>query len=471
MPRVNHTIDDRSPLIRYAPAGTWSLGSKTGDPLASRCVRQSNNVAMPPTLAGAEYSNNGTFTLCTTAGASATFTFNGTGIWIHGARRSNHGPYEVNLDNDVKRFDGFQAVEDFTTPLFSADNLFNGLHTVSITNRRDTNNTRPFLDIDFIIWTAEVQNASASQVIIPHTASAFQYEPTSAWNQPVSAGFNSTTAHFTTTTNAEASLTFTGSAISVFGAVSGTTAPYSVQLDDRPAQNFDGRVNEYTPQTVLYFADNLGPGNHTLKMVNLPAAEGQGLLLDYALVADGGPETPTTGNSSSGGLSSGVIAGIAVGAVALLASIVLAFFFWRKTAGRSKHASMVIEDRPLPPNSLVYTPFTMGSTTQSELLPPSERPSAPSTSDFPSNSIYPRSSMSQMSSPGGSRPLHTASPSEADSSRERSYTASVSTHGYHPPDSKRSMVHLSHAANQTPYSPVPDMEESPPSYDHASHRQ
>ena len=86
-------------------------------------------------------------------------------------------------------------------------------------------------------------------------------------------------------------------------------------------------------------------------------------------------------------LSSGVIAGIAVGAVALLASIVLAFFFWRKTAGRSKHASMVIEDRPLPPNSLVYTPFTMGSTTQSELLPPSERPSAPSTSDFPSNSV------------------------------------------------------------------------------------
>ncbi|KAG9217741.1 hypothetical protein CCMSSC00406_0003570 [Pleurotus cornucopiae] len=453
MPRVNHTIDDRSPLIRYAPAGTWSLGSKTGDPLASR------------------YSNNGTFTLCTTAGSSATFTFNGTGIWIHGARRSNHGPYEVNLDNDVKRFDGFQAVEDFATPLFSADNLFDGLHTVSITNRRDTSNARPFLDIDFITWTAEVQNASASQVVIPHTAGAFQYEPASAWNQPVSAGFNSTTAHFTTTTNAEASLTFTGSAISVFGAVSGTTAPYSVQLDHRPAQNFDGRVNEYTPQTMLYFADNLGPGSHTLKMVNLPAAEGQGLLLDYALVADGGSETPTTTDTSSGGLSSGVIAGIAVGAVALLASFVLAFFFWRKTAGRSKHASMVIEDRPLPPNSLVYTPFTMGSTTQSELLPPSERPSAPSTSERPSNSIYPRSSMSQVSSAGGSRPLYTANPSESDSPRERSYPASVSTHGYYPPDSKRSMVQLSHTADQTPYFAVPDMEESPPSYDHASHRQ
>lgn len=60
------------------------------------------------------------------------------------------GPYEVNLDNDVKKFDGFQAVEDFTTPLFAADNLFNGLHTVSITNRRDTSDARPFLDIDFV---------------------------------------------------------------------------------------------------------------------------------------------------------------------------------------------------------------------------------------------------------------------------------------------------------------------------------
>lgn len=175
-----------------------------------------------------------------------------------------------------------------------------------------------------------------------------------------------------------------------------------------------------------------------------------------------------------------------MGAVALLASIVLAFFFWRKTAGRAKHASMVIEDRPLPPSSLVYTPFTMGSTTQSELLPPSERPSAPSASEFPANSvrhlhpyvlcvltlfllqIYPRSSMSQVSNPGGSRPLYTANPSEPDSPRERSYTASVSAHGYHLPDSKRSMVQLSHTADQTPYSPVPDMEESPPSYDHAS---
>jgi hypothetical protein len=37
------------------------------------------------------YSNGGTFTLCNTLGGSATFTFNGTQVYVYGAKRDNHG--------------------------------------------------------------------------------------------------------------------------------------------------------------------------------------------------------------------------------------------------------------------------------------------------------------------------------------------------------------------------------------------
>ncbi|KAJ8503250.1 hypothetical protein ONZ45_g11014 [Pleurotus djamor] len=132
MAATNFTIDDRSPLIRYDPPGAWTLGDRKLDPDAAR------------------YSNNGTFTLSITAGASASFTFNGTAVWIFGAKRINHGPYEVVLDGVIfPAFKGLSIPGEFQTPLFSALDLKPGSHSVSITNKR-TQDNQAFLDIDFV---------------------------------------------------------------------------------------------------------------------------------------------------------------------------------------------------------------------------------------------------------------------------------------------------------------------------------
>lgn len=96
------------------------------------------------------YSNNGTFTLTTTYGASASLTFNGTAVWIYGAKRSNHGPYNITLDGRVYRDDGFYAGQLFQQVLFSAVGLdATKPHTVSIVNSR-TDATKPYLDIDSV---------------------------------------------------------------------------------------------------------------------------------------------------------------------------------------------------------------------------------------------------------------------------------------------------------------------------------
>jgi len=99
---------------------------------------------------GFRYDNNGTFTLTTGYGASATLTFNGTTVWIYGAKRGNHGPYNVTLDGKVFTDDGFYDGQMFQQVLFSAVALDSTKpHTVSITNSF-TDTQKPFLDIDSV---------------------------------------------------------------------------------------------------------------------------------------------------------------------------------------------------------------------------------------------------------------------------------------------------------------------------------
>ena len=96
------------------------------------------------------YDNNGTFTLTTVYGASATLTFNGTGVWFYGAKRGNHGPYNVTLDGKVFTDDGFYDGQVFQQALFSAVGLDSTKpHTVSITNSF-TDTGKPYLDIDSV---------------------------------------------------------------------------------------------------------------------------------------------------------------------------------------------------------------------------------------------------------------------------------------------------------------------------------
>ena len=90
------------------------------------------------------------FTLTTKYGASASLTFNGTAIWIYGAKRDNHGPYNITLDGKVFTDNGFYDGQIFNEVLFSAVELTGTKpHTVSIINSlKDPK--RPYLDIDSV---------------------------------------------------------------------------------------------------------------------------------------------------------------------------------------------------------------------------------------------------------------------------------------------------------------------------------
>lgn len=91
--------------------------------------------------------SDGTFTLTQVNGANASFAFFGTGVQIYGAKRSNHGLYQVIIDSLVyPAVSGAEPVSPvFQTALFSTIALHPGYHTVTIANEQAL-----FLDIDFV---------------------------------------------------------------------------------------------------------------------------------------------------------------------------------------------------------------------------------------------------------------------------------------------------------------------------------
>jgi hypothetical protein len=75
------------------------------------------------------------------------FYFYGTSVTLYGAKRLNHGAYQVSVDSVV-----YPAVNGsvpdpgtFQTPLFSATDLANGYHTVRMANLESR-----YLDLDFV---------------------------------------------------------------------------------------------------------------------------------------------------------------------------------------------------------------------------------------------------------------------------------------------------------------------------------
>jgi hypothetical protein len=284
MPRVNFTIDNINPLISYLPVGSWSEGTPSNDPLAGN------------------YSNGGTFTLTTTLAAHANFNFNGSAIWVFGAKRGNHGPYSVQLDGTTQLFDGFAPDPGlFQTPLFSSADLTQGSHSLVITDMQN-DTSRPYIDIDFITWETEIGTDGdvISTSVIQDSDPSFSYSPSTSWTTDITGltGFNDSNGHVTFEDSAFATFAFTGDAVALYGAVGPTSSAYTVQLDGGGPLSFNATKQAYYPQVMLYSAVNLGSGQHMVTLVNNPTAFGQGLLIDYAVVSNV-PSVPNTGASST----------------------------------------------------------------------------------------------------------------------------------------------------------------------------
>ncbi|KAG9042872.1 hypothetical protein FS837_010292, partial [Tulasnella sp. UAMH 9824] len=311
MVQRNQTAEDSSPLIKWLPEDQWIDGS----PADSQLSRYSA----------------GSFRLTTTNGAYAQFSFNGTGVWIYGAKRGNHGPYRCNVDgNDRPIQSGYSASDQISTELCSAPNLKMGSHTIKITNLQ-TDPNLPYLDVDYIIWETKISDQATLPSVVYDDADStnIRYTPPGEWSVNACqnmAAYSSSSCHVTGSNTAKAALTFEGDAIAVYGGVGPQYGPYAVRLDDQDPVSFTANSTNSHTQQILYFASGLGAGNHTVVINNNPASIGNQLDIDFIQVLGGGipydAQSGSSGSTSSGGGSKvGPIVGAVVGVIGLIAII------------------------------------------------------------------------------------------------------------------------------------------------------
>ncbi|KAK0191401.1 hypothetical protein F5146DRAFT_599832 [Armillaria mellea] len=439
---VKYTIDDINPMITYEPPSAWVPGNKTTDPEASN------------------YSNNGTFTLCRQNGAMATFKFNGTGIAIYGAKRFNHGTYSATLDGVINRFDGYSQTSIYNQSLFSASSLQNGPHTLILTNTQ-TNNNLSFLDVDYVTWNVSVgEDSRPPTTTYQDDDSRFSYEPSDAWStQENINGFQGQTAHRTNQANASVTLTFNGEEVRIFGYVGPNASPYLVQVDNSTIGTLNGTKWNQFSGVVLYETSNLGPGQHTVTLMNTPAGTAQSLSIAYAVITDN--TTDTSSDTSS--LSSGAIAGIVVGAIVGLAALALTIFFWRRrknNKNRDKNDRMSLDmSSPVDMRTAIMEPFmsrpSLGGTGSGpEGLTTDANASAPRARTDSTTLTSPWSSSTPSSADGRNpsvAPLMLVSPSVDDSHipMPSSYSTSLSTSQSLPQSRKGQPMTLPASANQS----------------------
>ncbi|KAJ7594582.1 hypothetical protein C8J56DRAFT_441919 [Mycena floridula] len=319
------TIEDYSPLLNFQ--GAWTTGSSTTDDFLSSYSAAS-------------------FLATTVLSSSMSFTFNGTGVQIFGAKRVNHGNYQVTVDGSVVSTATGQADPPiFQTALFSTNSLKQGQHTVTLQNAANS-----FVDVDYVTWETDIGQTGETPIVntLDDSSSSFQYSPAAFWSAtPENIGsFLGSTGHATSTPGAEFTVSFIGDGISLYGPVGPKSSGFSVQVDGGPVSDFTANKANFVPQVMLYHADNLGPGSHKLRVLYTPQNTGDVLAIDFASTYSTkslGGVTQSFGaiGAASPGLSGGSIAGLVIGILISLALVAAGcyylFILRRRRQASSQH--------------------------------------------------------------------------------------------------------------------------------------
>ncbi|KIP09458.1 hypothetical protein PHLGIDRAFT_126330 [Phlebiopsis gigantea 11061_1 CR5-6] len=310
----NVTVEDSSPLLIYS-AG-W-VDSPNGSP----DYHNYTGYAYPDFASS--HQTNGT--------ASFDFAFNGTAIYVFGTQHSIGGPFNVVLtDTDISgastnTIDSSSGTsEGAATTYQSLLYSHTGLTAGTPHNLHLTNGGKGQFDLDFLVVQSDVAAASGSILngTIDDADPAFTFGG-GAWKELKSDGnivtkyWNNGTERVSPEIGTTAKLDFTGNGVEIHG--TWFVGNFSVVLD---GQSY-GTVVSHTnltggmynrPRELLWFADGLSAGNHTVEMTNLGFVSGtigvKFLSIDYAVVysasaADGTSAPTTTASGSSGAQQTG----------------------------------------------------------------------------------------------------------------------------------------------------------------------
>ncbi|CAE6516330.1 unnamed protein product [Rhizoctonia solani] len=341
----NVTIDDISPIITYT--GDWT---------------DMSNKAPHKAVTAPFYFDN-TFHHSTVPGSTATFRFNGTAFSIYGGKRTTYGDYTVTVDNETsQRFDGYGEPPAGSNVigkqlLFRRVDLEDTLHEVVFTNAGGSSG-RQNIDFDYVTWTSG-RDSLLRTSDLDDTHHNWTY--TGDWRIRSGLDVYNSSTHLVRTLGSQASLTFEGVGIYLYGHLLNDHGKFNVTIDDAPPVSLNSFASAGFSQIPLYYADGLGPGTHRLTVTN--AEEGKVLSIDYARVLQ--PDDPVTTSpqppqppqeNNQPTRNHGAIAGIVIGAVAAFILIFALSWYWIGLRRRRQYEPATIWN----PRNGLFRPPPMG---------------------------------------------------------------------------------------------------------------
>jgi hypothetical protein len=221
--------------------------------------------------------SGGSAAVSTTPGAQATLTFTGPSVsWI-GGRTPRTGIARVFLDGVfLAEVDTYSKTEEVRVPMFAATGLDNTSHTLTIkvTGRQNALAISNLVIVDaFDVPAATISRLQETDPSVTYTAGWVQDNPgvaltrgtTTGWTQGISLrSWSAGTALLSTTPGAQATFTFSGTAISWIGARGTQSGIARVSLDGV----FVAEVDLFSPteqiQAAVFTATDLADASHTL---------------------------------------------------------------------------------------------------------------------------------------------------------------------------------------------------------------
>ena len=244
--------------------------------------------------------SGGTAALSATPGARATLTFTGTSVTWIGGRSASTGIANVYLDGAFwAEVDTSQLTEEVRVTMFTVSGLAATTHTLAIeaTGRNNPASTSPLIVVDaFDVPAPAVSRLQETDPDITYTA-GWVPDSTRSW----SAG----AATLTATPGAQATVPFTGTAVTWIGARGNQCGIARVYLDGSLVAEVDAYSSTEQIQAALFTATGLADSPHTLTITSTgaqnPASFGNLVVIDAFEVTTSGIEVQETDPSISYG--------------------------------------------------------------------------------------------------------------------------------------------------------------------------
>jgi hypothetical protein len=229
--------DDADPAIAYT--GSWSHIARTE-------------------------SYNGTLSYSNTLGATASYTFNGTGVELYTQKGPGGGKFDIYLDNvKVLTYDSYASSMQHRVLAYQTIGLTAGSHTIKIvvTHTKHASSSNYTVHVDYI----KALESTLTFIDVDNTDENIDF--VGNWDSTSRAQSYEETISYSNTTNDYAEYAFSGTGVKLYTQKGPSAGKFNIYLDNVLQTTYDSYASQGQHQVLALDVQNLTASDHTIKIV------------------------------------------------------------------------------------------------------------------------------------------------------------------------------------------------------------